>query len=160
MPETVLIIGVGNPLARDEGVGIRAVERLRERTLPPGVQVLDAGTDLLSALPAMGEADRVVLLDAVRAGGRPGAIYRLTRDDLLARSTNEPEWRSAHDLSVVSALRLAESTGQAMPPMVVFGVEPAEVALGEGLTPPVEAALDTLVEKVLAEVNASGPGRV
>jgi hydrogenase maturation protease len=78
----------------------------------------------------------------------------------MAKATNEPEWRSAHDLSVVSALRLAASTGQALPPTVVFGVEPGEVALGEGLTPPVEAALDTLVEKVLAEVNAGGPGRV
>jgi hydrogenase maturation protease len=156
MPETILIIGVGNPLARDEGVGIRGVERLRQRTLPPGVRVLDAGTDLLAALPEMSQADRVVLLDAVRASGEPGTIYRLPLEDLLAKATNEPEWRSAHDLSVVSAVRLAEATGQAIPPTVVLGVEPAEVALGEGLTPPVEAALDTLVEKVLAEVNAGG----
>ncbi|MFO8014151.1 MAG: hydrogenase maturation protease [Phycisphaerae bacterium] len=156
MPETILIIGVGNPLARDEGVGIRAVERLREHTLPPGVRVLDAGTDLLAVLPEMSRADRAVLLDAVRAGGEAGTLYRLTLEDLLAKATNEPEWRSAHDLSVVSAVRLAESTGTALPPTVVFGVEPGEVALGEGLTPPVEAALDTLVEKVLAEVNAGG----
>jgi len=157
MPETILVIGVGNPLARDEGVGIRAVERLRARDLPPGVRVLDAGTDLLAVLPEMGDADRAILLDAVRAGGEPGTIYRLTLEDLLAHARNEPEWRSAHDLSVVSAIRLAELTGRRLPPTVLLGVEPAEVALGEGLTPPVEAALDTLLEKVLAEVNAAGP---
>jgi len=156
MAETILVIGVGNPLARDEGVGIRAVERLRERTLPPGVGVLDAGTDLLAALPEMGRADRAILVDAVRAGGEPGTIYRLTLDDLLAKAKAEAEWRSAHELSVVSAVRLAESTGQALPPTVLVGVEPGEVALGEGLTPPVEAALDTLVEKVLAEVCPTG----
>ncbi len=160
MPETMLVIGVGNPLARDEGVGIRAVERLRERDLPTGVRVLDAGTDLLAVLPQMSRADRVVLLDAVRAGGEPGTIYRLTLDDLLAKAIHEPEWRSAHDLSLVSAVRLAESTGQVLPPTVLLGVEPAEVALGEGLTPPVEAALEPLVEKVLAELNARPPDRV
>jgi len=160
MPETILVIGVGNPLARDEGVGIRAVERLRDRDLPAGVRVLDAGTDFLAVLPQMADADRAILLDAVRAGGEPGTIYRLTLEDLLARATNEPEWRSAHDLSLVSAVRLAESTGQRLPPTVLLGVEPAEVALGEGLTPPVEAALDALLEKVLAEVNAGGPKTV
>jgi len=154
MAETILVVGVGNPLVRDEGVGIRALERLGSRRLPTSVRLIDAGTDLLAVLPQLAEADRVILIDAVRAGGEPGSIYRLTREDLLAKAKTEPEWRSAHDLSVVAALRLAESTGLRLPPMVVFGVEPAEVALGEALTPAVEAALEPLVEKVLAEVNA------
>ena len=156
MPETTLVIGVGNPLARDEGVGVRAVERLRACTLPAGVRVLDAGTDLLAVLPQMSRADRVVLVDAVRAGGEPGTIYRVTLEDLLAKAKAEPRWRLAHDLSVVSAIRLAEATGTSLPPTVLIGVEPGEVALGEGLTPPVEAALDPLIEKVLAEVNSDG----
>jgi len=153
MPTTILIVGVGNPLARDEGVGIRAVERLREADLPAGVRVLDAGTDLLAAIPRLAEADRVVLIDAVRAGRSPGAIYRMTLEDLLARAKDEPEWRSAHDLTVPAAVRLAQAAGVTLPPTVVFGVEPADVALGEGLTPEVEAALPALIEKVLAEVN-------
>jgi hydrogenase maturation protease len=156
MPETVLIVGVGNPLARDEGAGIAAVARLREGPLPPGVRVIDAGTDLLAALPEMAKADRALLVDAVRAGGPPGTIYRLTLDELLEKAKAEAAWRSAHDLSVVSAVRLARDAGIALPPTVVLGVEPGEVALGEGLTPAVEAALGPLVEKILAEVNAGG----
>ena len=156
MPQTTLIVGVGNPLARDEGVGIAAVARLRERPMPPGARLIDAGTDLLAALPEMARADRVVLVDAVRAGGPAGTIYRMTLDEVLDRARAEPAWRSAHDLSVVSAVRLARDAGIALPPTVLFGVEPAEVALGEGLTPAVRAALGPLVEKVLAEVAPSG----
>ncbi|MBL7140463.1 MAG: hydrogenase maturation protease [Planctomycetes bacterium] len=153
MAKTTLIVGVGNPLARDEGVGIRAVERLREADLPAGVRVLDAGTDLLAVMPQLAAADRVVLIDAVRAGRTPGTIYRLTLDDLLARAKAGPEWRSAHDLTLPAAVRLAQATGTRLPPTVVFGVEPKEVALGEGLTAEVEAVLPALIEKVLAEVR-------
>jgi len=156
MADTILVIGVGNPLAHDEGVGIRALERLRRRSLPAGVRVIDAGTDLLAVIPQLAEADRAILIDAVRAGGSPGSIYRLTLEEFLGCAASEPAWRSAHDLSVVSAVRLAEAAGTRLPPTVLFGVEPAEVALGEGLTPPVEAALDTLVEKVLAELWPNG----
>ncbi len=156
MSETVLVVGVGNPLARDEGVGIGALQRLRARGLPAHVRTLDAGTDLLAVMPDLARADRVILIDAVRAGGEPGTIYRLRLEDLLDAARPEGPWRSAHDVSVVSAVRLAEAAGQALPPTVVFGVEPGEVALGEGLTPAVEAALDTLGEKVLAEVNTRG----
>jgi len=151
MSKVVLIVGVGNPLARDEGVGIRAVERLRETDLPAGVRVLDAGTDLLAVIPQLAEADRVILIDAVRAGRPPGTIYRMTLEDLLARAKDGPEWRSAHDLTLPAAVRLAQAAGVTLPPTVVFGVEPKEVALGEGLTPEVEAVLPALVEKVLAE---------
>jgi len=156
MPERILVVGVGNPLVRDEGAGIAAVQRLGARDLPENVVLLDAGTDLLAVIPELAEADRVILIDAVRAGGEPGTIYRLTLDDLLSKAKTEPEWRSAHDLSVVSAVRLARDAGIALPPTVLIGVEPGEVALGEGLTPAVEAALDRLLEKVLEEMNASG----
>jgi len=153
MPTTTLIVGVGNPLARDEGVGIRAVQGLRDADLPAGVRVLDAGTDLLAVVPQLAEADRVILIDAVRAGRTPGSIYRMTLDELLARAKDGPDWQSAHALTLPAAVRLAQAAGITLPPTVVFGVEPKEVALGEGLTAEVEAVLPALLEKVLAEVR-------
>ncbi len=155
MAGKVLVIGVGNPLARDEGVGIRVIERLHRRRLPAGVEVVDAGTDLVGVLPRMAEARRCVLVDAVRAGGRPGEVHRLALEEVLERAGAEAPWRSAHDLSVVGALRLARETGLRLPPTVLVGVEPAEVALGEGLTPAVEAAVESAVEAVLAELNVT-----
>ncbi len=156
MGPRVVIIGVGNPLARDEGLGPRAIQRLARRSLPQGVEAIDAGTDLLAAIGDLEAADRAILIDAVRAGCRPGTIHRFTLETLLEKSVDGPEWRSAHGLTVVAAIRLATATGTRLPPTVVFGVEPGEVALGEGLTPAVEAALDELIEKVLAEIPTAG----
>ena len=156
MKPQVLIVGVGNPLARDEGLGPRAIALLVARGLPAGVAAIDAGTALLAAIPELAEARRVILIDAVQAGGRPGAVYRFTLEELLARSPDSAAWGSAHGLTGVAAVRLAQATGTPLPPTVLFGVEPAEVALGEGLTPAVEAALDTLLERVLAETRSPG----
>jgi len=156
MGSRVVIVGVGNPLARDEGLGPRAIERLARRDLPAAVEVIDAGTDLLAVIGDLEGAERVILIDAVQTGAEPGTIHRFTLEELLEKAADEPEWRSAHDLTVVGAVRLAEATGTRLPPTVVFGVEPGEVALGEGLTPAVEAALDGLIETVLAEIGAGG----
>ena len=156
MGSRVVIVGVGNPLARDEGLGPRAIERLARRDLPEAVEVIDAGTDLLAVIGDLEGAERVILIDAVQTGAEPGTIHRFTLEELLEKAADEPEWRSAHDLTVVGAVRLAEAAGIRLPPTVVFGVEPGEVALGEGLTPAVEAALDGLIETVLAEIGAAG----
>jgi len=153
MGSRVVIVGVGNPLARDEGLGPRAIALLAERCLPDGVEAIDAGTDLLAAIGDLEGAERVILIDAVRTGHEPGTIHRFTLDDLLEKAADGAEWRSAHDLTVVAAVRLAEAAGTRLPPTVVVGVEPGQVALGEGLTPPVEAALDRLIETVLAEIG-------
>ncbi len=156
MGSRTVIVGVGNPLARDEGIGPRAIEVLQRRGLPEDVDAIDAGTDLLAVIPELEAAERVILIDAVQAGREPGTVHRFTLDELLEKAADAPEWRSAHDLTVVTAVRLAQMTGTRLPPTIVFGVEAGEVALGEGLTSAVEAALDGLIETVLAEVGAAG----
>jgi hydrogenase maturation protease len=142
--ETVWVVGVGNPLARDEGVGPVAVERLKAESLPARVVLLDAMTEFA-------DAGHVILIDAMRAGGAPGTIYRLTLEELEERAKAGASDLSAHGLGVVEAVGLARAAGMRVPPTVVFGVEPGSVALGEGLTPAVEAALDGLVGAVLTE---------
>ena len=156
MGSRTVIVGVGNPLARDEGLGPRAIEVLQRRGLPEDVDAIDAGTDLLAVIPELQAAERVILIDAIQAGREPGTVHRFTLEALLEKAADVPEWRSAHGLTVVPAVRLAEMTGTRLPPIIVFGVEPGEVALGEGLTAAVEAALDGLIETVLAEVGEAG----
>lgn len=154
MAPRVVILGLGNPLARDEGLGPRAVERLLARGLPEGVLAIDAGTDLLAVLGEAAGAERLILIDAMQAGGAPGALYRRTLDELLDGAAAAPDWASAHALTLVGTIRLARQVGMNLPPAVVFGVEPGEVAFGEGLSPAVEAALDPLLDAVLAEATA------
>ena len=153
MAPRVVILGLGNPLARDEGLGPRAVERLMARGLPEGVTAIDAGTDLLAVLGEVAGAERLILIDAIQAGGQPGALYRRTLDELLDCAAAEPDWASAHALTLVGSIRLARKAKMSLPPAVVFGIEPGDVAFGEGLSPAVEAALGPLLDAVLAEAG-------
>ena len=88
----VLIIGIGNVILRDEGVGVHAVWRLKEQQLPPGVEVIDGGTATMDLLAPIRKAQRIIVIDAVKGGGTPGQIYRVRPDD-LSRS-QEPNTRS------------------------------------------------------------------
>ena len=150
--EAVWVVGVGNLLARDEGIGPAAVERLKAESLPARVALLDAGTDLVAAMMEFADAGHVILIDAMRAGGAPGTIYRLTLEELEGRAKAGASDLSAHGLGVVEAVGLARAAGMRVPPTVVFGVEPGEVAFGEGLSPAVEAAMQKLVAVVREEI--------
>ena len=149
--ERVVIVGVGNPLARDEGLGPAVIARLEAERLPPNVACVDAGTDFLGAMPEWTDADRLIVIDAMRAGGTPGTIYRMALEEVEARAKADGLHLSGHDLGLVGAVRLARVTGQRIPPTVVFGVEPAEIALGEGLSDAVARALDRLTSAVRKE---------
>jgi len=151
MQSSVLILGLGNPLRGDDGVGCRLVEELARRELPPGVQVLDggaAGLDLLDLVEGWG---RVVIVDAAEMGRMPGEIVRFTPADVRLASAPDPF--SLHHAGLSEALALADALGRALPEMVIFGVQPASVGWGEELSPAVEAALPALIATVLEEVR-------
>ena len=79
--ERLLILGIGNLLLGDEGVGVHAAQALMKKDLPEGVTVLDIGTAILDALPELEKADRVIVIDAVMAGKEAGTVYRIPYDD-------------------------------------------------------------------------------
>ena len=82
-PGSTLVLGIGNLLLRDDGVGPHAVRALRARPLPANVEALDVGTAFLDAIPALEGAVRLVVVDAMRAGGAPGTVYRIALGLLL-----------------------------------------------------------------------------
>ena len=139
MGEDWVILGVGNLLMSDDGVGIHAVRELAQDP-PGGACVVDAGTDYLSALPYLEQARRVLVLDAVRGGAAPGALHRLGPDEIAHR----PADGGAHLTSVVEARRLLPP-GAPWPEIRVLGVEPAVVDYGLALSAPVAQALPRLV---------------
>ena len=134
-----LILGVGNLLRSDDGVGIHAVRELARHPIA-GVEVVDAGTDFLSALPYLEAARRVLILDAVQGRGAPGSIYRLGQADIVPRPDGSP----AHTTSVLEARRLL-SPDAAWPEITVLGVEPLLLEYGLTLSRPVSQALPRMV---------------
>lgn len=143
-----VILGIGNLLMGDDGVGIHAVRELARQPIA-GVEVVDAGTDYLSALPFLENAQRVLVLDAVRGRNAPGSIYRLAEQELSPR----PDGSAAHVTSILEARRLL-SPGAAWPEITVLGVEPAVVDYGMDLSAPVAAALPELVALALEIITS------
>lgn len=128
------ILGIGNLLMSDDGIGVHAARALAAQP-PPDTQVVDAGTDYLSALPYLEDIRRALVIDAVRGGGVPGTIYRLTEQDITISGDN-----AAHATSLLAAKKLL-TPGAAWPDVVVLGIEPGVLTYGMELSPAVAAAL-------------------
>jgi len=148
MRKTV-IAGVGNVLMKDEGAGPKAVEMLSKRSLPGDVELVDAGVMPFEALAGRGPA-RLILVDAARGGGAPGTVYVYRGGIDGLEACRRP--LSLHDADLPRALAELALAGEEWSKMVLFGIEPEDVAPGEELSPPVERALAAVVEAVEQEV--------
>ncbi len=146
-----LILGMGNPLRGDDGVGCCMVEELMHLELPHGVHVLDGGAGGLGLLNLMEGWKRVVIVDAAEMGREPGEFVRFTPADV--RLASAPDRFSLHHAGLSEVLALANALDRTLPEMVIFGVQPASVGWGEGLSPAVEAALPALIAAVLKEAT-------
>ena len=141
-PAPILVLGIGNELLGDDGMGITAARRLAP-LLPPEVDVLDGGTLGLLLTPLIAGRDAVLVLDAVAPShGEPGSVVLLqdaeVRRDHGMRAT-------AHDVSLVDALSAAELTGRTPHRLALAGMVPASLACGVGLSPTVQGRLPKLV---------------
>jgi hydrogenase maturation protease len=148
---SVLILGVGNPLAGDDGVGVRAVEALAAAgDLPAGIRLLDVGVLGMDILAWIQPDERVVVLDAVHGTGDPGTLYRLDLDEIEPPAGPR---LSAHDLGIADALHAARLMGRPLSG-TLLGVEPARVeACTPGLSPEVAAALPALQTAAIREAE-------
>ncbi len=156
-PSTVamktLILGLGNPILTDDGVGIHVVRALREAVGErSNVEIAEVSVGGLRLMEAMAGYQRVILIDASQTGGRRvGEIYRLSPEDFQGCL----HVSSSHDLNFRTALELGEQMGFAIPrEIVIFAVEVEDVlTFGERCTPQVQAAIPDVVEAVLAEIG-------
>jgi hydrogenase maturation protease len=147
----VVVIGVGNLLQKDEGVGIHAIRSLQEMDLPADVKLVDGGTspDLIAYTKA---GDKMIIIDCASAGGKPGEIYHFKPEDLEA---GRGRLTSAHEMGVVENLKLMEMTGNKPKETVIIGIEPAEIEWGMELSDTIKKRLPELVETVLKEIQVS-----
>lgn len=149
-PPDVLVLGVGDVLRGDDGVGVVIARRLRDRASPPGVTVHERPGELTSLLDAWDGYDGVVLVDAMRSGAAPGTVRRFD----VAREPLPPQVAgatSSHAAGVGEALELARVLGRLPPHVVVYAVEGGCFVLGTGLSDAVAAAAPALADAVLDE---------
>ncbi len=153
-PTALLVLGLGNVLCRDDGLGAAAVRLLSLRYLvPDGVTVLDGGTLGLTLLPVLEDARAAILVDAVRGDGPPGSLVRLEDEEV---DPVVAERLSVHQVGVADLLSAARWCERCPRPLVLLGLVPESLELGVGRTPRVEEALPGLVERIVAEACALG----
>ena len=153
MTGATAVIGLGSPLMGDDGIGLVALERLREGWTLDGVELVDGGTWGMSLLPVIEAAGRVLFLDAIRAGREPGSVIRLERDALPRYFAAK---LSPHQVDLKDVLAVAELRGTIPQDTAAYGIEPARVELGTELSEVAAASMDALVGEAVARLRAWG----
>jgi hydrogenase maturation protease len=149
-----VVLGIGNTILSDEGVGVRAAEALLERYDPPAnVEVIDGGTAGMELLEPLSKLDLLIVLDAVKRGQPPGSIVKLVGQEVpvFFRSKLSP-----HQISICDVLASLEFIGDKPKDMVLIGVEPESLELGLELMPAVAARVPEMVDIAVAELAARG----
>lgn len=148
--DTTVVLGLGNILHSDDGVGPRALERLRKDCrLPEGVKLVEGGTLGLELLPHIWDAAHLLVLDAVDVGHEPGTIVRVAGEELHSLSGKG----NIHQLALADLLVALRVLARRPPDVVLLGVQPATIDWGTELSPAVELSLDSLIEAALAELR-------
>ena len=150
----VLVLGIGNLVMTDDGIGVRVVQLIAERyRFPEHVTVLDGGTLGLDLLPRIEDAQRLLIIDAVETGAPPGTLVRLSGEEIpLALETKI----SPHQMGLKDLLTVASLLGYPPRETVLWGVQPESIEMALRLSAPVEAQLEPLTGKVLEELAAWG----
>ena len=148
----IVIIGVGNILMRDDGLGVHLVRELAGHSRLPGfARCIDGGTAPFEALYACGDFTRLIVADAVKAGGKPGMIYKMTVE----------QWRgfkgiSLHHTCLLDAVYISRMFPGAQTPVDIIGMEPGDISPGLELSFAVRERFKDLVTCVLDEVKRKG----
>lgn len=145
-----IVLGVGNELLSDEGVGVHVVHELQKRNLPPEIEVMEGGTDGFGLLHIITDADRLIVIDSLKGGSEPGTIYKFNIED--APSTSDLFKTSVHQIGILEVINLSDLIGKT-PETTVIGVEPKSVSTGMILSDEVKKKIPRIIELIFEELN-------
>lgn len=148
----ILVLGIGNILIKDEGIGVRVAEQMMKMSLPPDVEVIDGGTGGLDLLYAVENREKVIVVDAVKTGSPPGTLFRFTDKDL---GEKKGTLRSAHGIDFSDVIS-ASVYFKTKPEEIVFlGIEPEDLGAGLELSPKIAEMVPVLINLVIKEIGGS-----
>jgi len=143
------VLGIGNALLRDEGIGCHVAHALEEIPLPD-TKIIDGGT-CPDVLQFVEDADKLVIVDAVKGGGTPGQIYRFHLEDI---TLEQKPFLSLHDVGLVDNLMLMQLWHN-ISETIIIGVEPKEINWGLELSPELQEKMPQIIDTILSELNTS-----
>ena len=145
----ILILGVGNVLLGDEGVGVHVIRELEKKKLPRNIELMDAGTALFSILHLLKKRKKIVVIDAAKGGNRPGTIYRILPSQIKSERN---KLLSLHEMGLMECLAVPENKGKPRD-IVIIGVEPDSIDWGLRLSSKLQKKLPEIVKAVMSEIS-------
>ena len=146
----LLILGVGNKIQRDDGIGVHMIEQLNRMALPEWVELFDGGTAGFDLIPVLSNRKKVIVIDAVKGSVPAGTLFKFTPEDL---ENEEHSYDSLHQLGIIESLQMAKLMDRAPDDCVIFAVQPGVIEWGLTLTDSVESAIPKLTDAILREVD-------
>nr|WP_052218940.1 HyaD/HybD family hydrogenase maturation endopeptidase [Thermincola ferriacetica] len=148
--QKIVVLGVGNILFQDEGVGIHVIQALQKMNLPENVDVIEGGTAGLELLPLIEDYSHMIVVDAVNAGEKPGTLFRFKPDDVTGFPGNIET--SVHQLGLLEVLQMGKLIGK-LPDTVIIAVQPKSFDWGMELTPELQAKMPQIIDLVFKEIK-------
>jgi hydrogenase maturation protease len=149
----ILVLGIGNILLRDEGVGVHVVRQLSDKSLVDSVEIVDGGTGGVEFVDIIAGRRKLIVVDAGDIDGEPGDVLRLGFEDLSRRCQEE---MSLHEFGLAESLYEAKVLGVLPGEIVIFAVKTKDISLGMEMSEELSAAVPRIIEKVVAEVGRQG----
>lgn len=146
----VTVMGVGNDLLRDEGIGVHVIKAMEGQQLPDGVKIVNgwvAGIDLLQEIQ---NTERLIIIDAIDAGNRPGTVYRFRAGEVDVMINRHKT--SLHQVDLFETLKLAKFLG-GYPETVIIGIQPRDIVWGTELSPMLASLIPRILDVVRDEIR-------
>jgi hydrogenase maturation protease len=147
--KNTVIIGIGNILLQDDGVGVHVIKQLENETLPSTIELVDGGTSTLDTLSYFLDYKKVIVVDCLRAGLDPGTIYKIKPEDIKNYQTNN---LSIHDVQILDVVKMANLM-EKYPEVVIFGIEPKEISLNLTMTDLMNAKIPEIIANIKKELS-------
>ncbi len=147
--DKILVIGVGNTIMGDDGLGVRALKMLRERPLPDNVDLLEAETSLVDVMPDTDPYRKIIIIDAIKTG-KPGMT--IIRDPFVPVAPKDHAL-SMHEVGIAEALKISMLASGRLPETVIVGLNPTHLDYSTELSESVLEALPTLVDAIIKEIE-------
>lgn len=148
--KSLLIVGIGNILLRDEGIGVHVVKALQAEKLPDTVEVLDGGTSALDLLDSLAQRQKVIFVDSAELSAPAGTIRRFTPDEIMQ---DTQRMLSLHQFGLMETLQAAQLIDCAPKKVVIFGIQPKDLSSGLTLSPELAVQMPVYTARVLAEAG-------
>jgi hydrogenase maturation protease len=145
------ILGVGNELLSDEGIGVHTIKKLQKIELPPEVEVIEGGTDGFGLINIITDTDYLIVIDSIKGGSEPGTIYRFNIND--APSCPDVFKTSVHQIGILEVINLSQLIGKT-PETVVIGIEPENISAGMDLSKKLKEKIPKIIDLVLEETRS------